>query len=387
MRVAITDGAGGLVLSDRPLPAAVPGGGVVRVLACGLCGSDVEKLGEQVGGPGGGRHATPPGVVLGHEVVGLLERPGEAPLRVALAHHVPCGRCEACVRGHSSLCAQFVSTHLDPGGFAEWLAVSPQHLADAVFPLPESVDDLTGTLLEPLSCVVRAMDVAAAAVAMFPAPDVRGVADVCGVAGGARGAKAAPGTAGGVAAGPAAGPGRGAIPADGVLVAGCGAIGLLFLTVLQAASQGEPPPAQPRGAAWTSSTLFYLEHDTGRAALAEGLGARPAGREPVQVAFVTAAAALPEVVRLMAPGGVVVVFAAAGVSAAQLDLDAVYRRELTLVGVRSGSPGHLLRALDLLAGGRLHLDWLQPDVVALDGLPAAVGRYLRGETLKVVACP
>lgn len=362
MRAAITDGAGGLALTDLPKPTPLPDGGIVRVLACGLCGSDLEKLDGGISS----------GVVLGHEVVGVLERPGEEPVRVALAHHVPCGRCEACLRGHSSLCDQFVRTELDPGGFAERLAVSPLHLADAVFELPDSVDDLTGTLLEPLSCVLRAVDVAAAASTMFPAPQVKGVRASASV----------------IAASPAglARPAGSAGSAGRVLVAGCGSVGLLFLSVLAATQAASP--------------LFYLERDPARAALAEDLGARApgsdfvraagldgvqvAGSDLVQVAFVTAPAALPEVVRLMGPGGVVVVFAAGAESAVTLDLGSVYRRELTLVGVRSGSPGHLRRALDLLVAGRLHLDWLQPDVVDLDGLPDAVDRYRRGETLKVV---
>ena len=66
MRVAATDGAGGLVVAERPLPIPPPGGAIVRVSACGLCGSDLEKLD---GGTGAG-------LVLGHEVVGLLERAG-----------------------------------------------------------------------------------------------------------------------------------------------------------------------------------------------------------------------------------------------------------------------------------------------------------------------
>jgi L-iditol 2-dehydrogenase len=363
MRVAATDGAGGLVVAERPLPIPPPGGAIVRVLACGLCGSDLEKLD---GGTGAG-------LVLGHEVVGLLERPGEAPVRVALAHHVPCGECPACRRGHSSLCDRFVTTHLDPGGFAEWLAVSPDHLADVVFPLPDPVDDVTGTLLEPLSCVLRALDVAAAAHAMFPDPSVRGRGR------GAQGSASAhapasteapPATsADGAAPGLAAESGR---PPQ-VLVAGCGSVGLLFLSVL---ALTEP-----------DSKLTFLERDLDRAALAGSLGALPSRGEPTDLAFVTAPAALPEVVESMAPGGVVVVFAADGTTGAGIDLEAVYRRELTLVGVRSGSPGHLRRGLDLLSAGRLDLGWLRPEVVGLDGLAEAVCRYRTGETLKVVAKP
>ena len=88
----------------------------------------------------------------------------------------------------------------------------------------------------------------------------------------------------------------------------------------------------------------------------------------------------------MAPGGVVVVFAAPR-GAGALDLDLVYRREITLAGVRSGSPGHLRRALALLEDGNLPLEWFRPEVVDLDGLPDAVDRYRRGEVLKVVVRP
>jgi L-iditol 2-dehydrogenase len=363
MRVAATDGAGGLVVAERPLPTVPADGALVRMRACGLCGSDLEKLDRGLGA----------GVVLGHEVVGLLERPGEVPIRVALAHHVPCGDCPACVRGHSSLCDQFVNTELDPGGFAEWLAVSARHLADVVFPLPDEIDDVTGTLLEPLSCVLRAVDVAGSAYSMFPSPLVRGVGS--------------PGRGPGASEiGPAppaeAGPGV----ASNVLVAGCGSVGLLFLTVLAATDPG--------------SASTFLERDPRRAALAHGLGAAPAGGEPVERAFVTAAAALPQVIQMMAPGGVVVVFAAEGGVGLDVDLDTVYRRELTVVGVRSGSPGHLRRALDLLAGcvradGRegnggdfgIDLSWYDPEVVGLDGLAEAIHRYRCGETMKVVVRP
>ncbi|MHB1343625.1 MAG: alcohol dehydrogenase catalytic domain-containing protein, partial [Thermoleophilia bacterium] len=228
MRVVSTDGAAGLVLSRLSRPVLSPQGGLVHVLACGLCGSDVEKLGSGDSAPGGMGGAAAAGTVLGHEVVGMLERVGEAPVRVALAHHVPCGGCSLCRAGHSSLCDQFVSTALDPGGFAETLAVSALHLQDAVFELPASVDDLAGTLLEPLSCVLRGLDAAAGAFAAFPRPGVRG---------------------GGVAAAvvEAASPPAGRLPRPGapgeppnVLVAGCGSVGLLFLTVLARRAAAAP---------------------------------------------------------------------------------------------------------------------------------------------------
>ena len=103
-----------------------------------------------------------------------------------------------------------------------------------------------------------------------------------------------------------------------------------------------------------------------------------------RLAFVTALGALPAVLELLAPGGVAVVFAG-GETSPPIDLDIVYRRELTLAGVRSGSPRHLRQALAALASGRLPLGWYRPDVVELAGLPEAAARYAQGEVLKVVA--
>jgi L-iditol 2-dehydrogenase len=107
-----------------------------EVLACGLCGSDVEKLSPE--------HA---GAVLGHEVV---VRDGSR--RLALIHHLPCGACARCRAGHESTCEQFAAPTIVPGGFAE--RVQP---ADGV-ELPDSLDDAHATMVEPLACVLRALE-------------------------------------------------------------------------------------------------------------------------------------------------------------------------------------------------------------------------------------
>ena len=119
----------------RPQLAELPRAGrrALDVLACGLCGSDVEKLGR-----------APAGTVLGHEVVA---RAGGR--RLALVHHRPCGECARCRAGHESTCAQFAAPTIVPGGFAERVRA-----ADGV-ELPDSLDDARGTMVEPLACVLR----------------------------------------------------------------------------------------------------------------------------------------------------------------------------------------------------------------------------------------
>src|ERR687894_1057468 len=122
MRAVVLDAAGRPELAEIAEPSG--DGKLVRVLACGLCGSDVEKIGR-----------APAGTVLGHEVV--ARRPDGA--RVALVHHLPCGECERCRAGHESTCAQFAAPTIVPGGFAEHVAT-----ADGV-ELPEGIADAGAT--------------------------------------------------------------------------------------------------------------------------------------------------------------------------------------------------------------------------------------------------
>jgi L-iditol 2-dehydrogenase len=128
-----------VVLNSAGLPevgelAEPEGSYVLRVLACGLCGSDVEKIGR-----------APQRTVLGHEVV--AEADGK---RVALVHHEPCGECERCRAGHESTCAEFAAATIEPGGFAERVSASGGWVE-----LPDEVDDVLGSYAEPLACVLR----------------------------------------------------------------------------------------------------------------------------------------------------------------------------------------------------------------------------------------
>jgi L-iditol 2-dehydrogenase len=135
MRAVALDGAGQPALAEVPEPEGP--GELVGVRACGLCGTDVQKLGR-----------TAAGTVLGHEVV-AADSEGR---RVALVHHLPCGECERCRSGHETTCERFPEPTILPGGFAE------RARAAATIPLPDDVDDAPGTFAEPLACVLRAVE-------------------------------------------------------------------------------------------------------------------------------------------------------------------------------------------------------------------------------------
>jgi L-iditol 2-dehydrogenase len=132
MRAVSLDAAGQPVVGEVDEPGG--DGELVRVLACGLCGSDIEKLRPEFAG-----------VVLGHEVVAETAD-GR---RVALVHHRGCGECERCRGGHESTCEEFARATIRPGGFAERVR------ADAWIDVPAGIDDARATALEPLACVVR----------------------------------------------------------------------------------------------------------------------------------------------------------------------------------------------------------------------------------------
>ena len=132
MKAVVLDADGQPALGDVPEPRGP--GELVRVRACGLCGTDVQKIGR-----------LKRGTVLGHEVV--AELPDGR--RVALVHHLPCGECERCRAGHETTCEAFRRATIKPGGFAEHAR------ARDWIEIPADLDDTRGTFAEPLACVLR----------------------------------------------------------------------------------------------------------------------------------------------------------------------------------------------------------------------------------------
>jgi L-iditol 2-dehydrogenase len=278
------DGQPALAEIPEPSGAGLP----VRIRACGLCGSDVEKLGRP----------ELAGTVLGHEVV-AEDADGR---RFVLVHHEGCGRCERCRAGHETTCERFRTPTIVPGGFAE------RGLANGTVELPQDIDDVAGAFAEPLACVLRGAE---------------------------------------------------RIPAGRVLVVGCGSIGLLFVQVLRA-----------RG-----NEVFATDPRPERVALADA--GPPDGT--VDSAVLTAPGGPDDAAAALEPGGTLLVFASAGA----LNVDAIYRRELYVIGSRSSTPRHLRRAVALLP----ELELPPAEVLPLDRFAEGVESYRKGDALKVVFTP
>jgi L-iditol 2-dehydrogenase len=136
-----------------PVPDIGPGELLMRVIASGICGSDVMEWYR--------RDKVP--LVLGHEVAGDVVAVGEEVEkfkegdRIAVTHHVPCNTCHYCLKGHHTVCETLLrGTHFDPGGFAEYVRVPAINVDRGVFRIPDEVPYEDASFMEPLACVLRA---------------------------------------------------------------------------------------------------------------------------------------------------------------------------------------------------------------------------------------
>lgn len=156
MRVAVWYSNRDVRVEERPTPQIGPGELLVRVEACGICGSDVMEWYRLDRAP----------LVLGHEIGGQVVAVGEGVERykegdrVTAAHHVPCNTCRYCLSGHHTVCDTLRRTNFDPGGLAEYVRLPAINVDRGVFLLPNEVSYQEATLVEPLACVVRAQRVA-----------------------------------------------------------------------------------------------------------------------------------------------------------------------------------------------------------------------------------
>lgn len=140
---------------DRQIPPIGEEEVLVRMEFCGLCGTDIHKVIDEM---------VPPETVLGHEVSGKIVKVGakikdyKVGDRVFVAHHVPCFTCHYCKRGSYSLCAQFKQTNLDPGGFSEYIRVPALHVKHTMGLLPDGMSYEEGALVEPIACCLHGFE-------------------------------------------------------------------------------------------------------------------------------------------------------------------------------------------------------------------------------------
>lgn len=141
-------------IEDVPTPRPGPDEMLVKVISCGICGSDIVEWYRLPRAP------LVPGHEIGAEVVEVGQavkkfNPGD---RVFVAPKVPCMQCEYCKNGHYPACTN-IKERL-PGGFAEYVLVPNTLIENGAYRLPDSISYDQSTFIEPLACVVRAQRLA-----------------------------------------------------------------------------------------------------------------------------------------------------------------------------------------------------------------------------------
>jgi len=136
---------------DMPKPEISEDEFLLKVMASGICGSDVTEWYRIPKAP----------VILGHEATGVIEKVGARVTklgvgdRVFVSHHVPCNKCRYCLKEHHTACETLHTTNYSPGGFAQYVRVPRLNAEQGTYMLPPDMSFDEGTFIEPLACVVR----------------------------------------------------------------------------------------------------------------------------------------------------------------------------------------------------------------------------------------
>ncbi|MBB1157708.1 zinc-dependent alcohol dehydrogenase family protein [Amycolatopsis dendrobii] len=329
MRAAIVDRPGEIRVGEVPDPKPGERQVVVKVGACGICGTDLHIA-------DGHFPPTPYPIVPGHEFSGeIVELGADVPAewkvgdRVAVDPSIYCGYCTPCRSGHGNLCANWNATgDTVNGAFAEYVAVP----ADTCYQMPDSMTWEQGALVEPVSCAVH------------------GVRRI------------------GVEAG------------ERFLVVGAGTMGLIMQQLLIRAgahvtmvdrNAARLPRATDLGATAVASDVSELDDERFDAAV-DCTGAAPA----IEAAF-----------NALHRGGRLLVFGVAPAEArVALSPFRIYNDEITIVGSMAvlNSYGN---ALDLVANGYIDTEALITDTLPLEQYPEALAKMRSGSGLKIQVLP
>jgi L-iditol 2-dehydrogenase len=160
MRAAVYRGVNDVRLEEVPVPEIGPGEALVRIEACGVCGTDVKKI--QYG-------LTPAPRIFGHEMAGTIAAVGagvtdwQVGERVVAQHHVPCLECYFCRQGAFSQCPVYKKTGttagFEPagGGFSQYIRVMDWILAKGTIRIPEGVSFEEASFVEPVNTCLKAV--------------------------------------------------------------------------------------------------------------------------------------------------------------------------------------------------------------------------------------
>lgn len=320
-----------LEIKEIQKPVLEKCGAIVKISGCGLCGSDIVKLEQGL---------VSDGTVLGHETVGeIVElntkntdfKVGD---KIVSGHHVPCFSCAYCQNGNYSMCKKFKITNIVPGGFAEYIFLSEDHLLHSAFKLSGKISEEEASFTEPLACCLRAVKRA------------------------------------------------GVAPNKRVLIMGLGSIGLLM---------GQASKV-------FGATVFGCDLYKGRVDLSESLGfdqsfefsedfsdkiKEKTDNLGADIVFLASGSdkSINPALKCVRDGGTVLVFSSVKSYGDGFPNNEIYYRELTVMGSYSPSTQDLKESLKLIEAGKVKVNNLV-EIYPLDQLNKAIEDTLNNKILK-----
>jgi len=348
VQAAVFEGIRTICVQTIPDPEPTPDDIVIRVKACGICGSDLHSYTTGA--------FVKPGQVMGHEFCGEIVEVGAHIKDMTVGERVTampfnaCYTCQACIRGETHLCynisGQAIAYGL-PGAFAEYLRIPQATLNRNVFKLPRQLSDIAGAMVEPLAVAVHAIRLAN--------PDI----------------------------------------AAKVVVIGAGLIGQCMIQALKARGVGlvvVSEVSEKRAVlARLAGADVVLNPATGNivAQVGEVIGCVP-GRRTAAADMVFDCAGVPaafeQALRLVRPGGTLTITALYE-EQVQFDLSRLVWSEVKLLGT-FGYRNEFPQTIELLRTGKVELEQLVTDRFSLAQTSAGFERQLaKNQAMKVMIQP
>jgi L-iditol 2-dehydrogenase len=335
MKQLICHATGKLEIADVAEPLLRDGDILLKLEACGICGTDLMKVYDE---------ETAKPVQLGHEIVGMVAEVGRGVtafkpgMRVAAAHHAPDFQSHFSRRGSETQDPRFKATNVDPGGFAELIRVPAELVTHTVHVVPDHMPLVRATFMEPLACCLRALE-------RVP-----------------------------VRAG------------DTVLVVGVGAIGMLFLPLILGAGAAViavdvKPDRLAMGREWGAQDTLTADKDDVAVVARKKSNGRGAD---VVILTATNPATLGLALDSVRDGGTIIPFGVKPGSTLPFDFWQIYRREISVVTSYSATPAGLAQAMELLSGTGFELEKTISEVVPFAQAPQAFERLHEAKAAKII---
>lgn len=325
-----------LKLIEAPKPEISSDEALVKVDVCGVCGSDLVKIKNNL---------VPEGTVLGHEIVGTIQEVGSQVRKwtpgqkVVVAHHVPCLNCHFCRSGNFSMCLQFKTTNISPGGFSEYIKISRAHLEQTTFLIPKgTVSDHEIALTEPLGCCLRAIE-------------------------------------------------RTQITtSNSVLICGLGSIGIMLgkLCIEKGAHTYGIDLLKERIILAKETHSVHDGYLANSSELDSWVLNKTEGRG-IDTIFLASGSnqSVTKSLKLIRAGGKIVVFSSTPKEAPFYNNE-IYYHELTIIGSYSPSPSSLKEAYQLIVTGKIKLKQLITDIIHLKDLPNHIEKCFKNKSIKMM---